>query len=166
MIVIHPMRRDYIDRATEEMVYIAERFASLDPEFAQRVDAGEMIRTVFIGCDRTIGMPKDLPAPPCPEFKRADEAPLKVPPTNPAVVKEMVEKQSTLEPPKAPEQKLTHITPAYDREKLSWNRCPKCGSSKVGHASEKTGKGYFGCFDCKIFLQPDGKTKAMVQGGN
>jgi hypothetical protein len=151
--MLHPLAREYLDRHAEALVYIAQRIKDMDEDLARSPDFAAICNCAMIGLQREVGFPKETPVTACPEFKRADEQ----------IMPSKVEspKQATLEPQKV-ELHLVHKTPTYDRDKLAWNRCPKCASAKVGHVSEKTGKGYFACFDCRIFLQPDGKTKEMV----
>ena len=53
--------------------------------------------------------------------------------------------------------------PAYDRSGLKWIRCPVCQSVDIDIWSEKKQRYFQGCFDCQIWLIPDGKTRPMDQ---
>jgi len=95
--------------------------------------------------------------------KDGDSLPAKsvIPPTAPS---------STPQPPMpAPSEDTKQLgfdgkpLPAYDRSGLKWIRCPVCQSVDIDIWSEKKQRYFQGCFDCQIWLIPDGKTRPMDQ---
>jgi hypothetical protein len=151
--MVTPIEQEFERRALERMVRLFNGLGDMSGDMAARDDFGEFVRTIYIDLSKAIGFPKEEPIPACPEFEPADKLPgAPVPPPK-------AEKQATLEPAKA-EQKLAHVTPAYDKDKLVWNRCPRCGSTKIGYA-KGNGDPFQACFDCRVFLNTDGKQNPM-----
>jgi hypothetical protein len=70
----------------------------------------------------------------CPEFK------------TPEPVKE-------LEKPQEQKLKVDHTVGAFNRNVFMWEHCPRCGSTKIKHKSEKGT--YYACFDCRVWLNKD-----------
>jgi len=113
--------------------------------------------------------PATKPAQAPPPARKPAEAPAP-PPTKPA--KEQPPKAA----PPVQQQFNPPPTPAYDREALRWNRCPKCDNTDIYGEYEKQGKDgkmhtkqYQACFGNNeglpqhpgIFLNADGKTVPM-----
>jgi hypothetical protein len=52
-------------------------------------------------------------------------------------------------------------TGAYDRVKLHFEHCPNCENDEIDAHSEAKGKDYQACFECRMFLNPDGTAATM-----
>ncbi len=60
----------------------------------------------------------------------------------------------------APAVKTDFKGEPYDATDKRWNCCPTCGSTAINKTS-KTGRAYQACYECKVFLEADGKVKEM-----
>jgi hypothetical protein len=153
----NPIELEIERRACERMIRIYETLGNSSGDIAAREDFGEFVRTIYIDLSKAIGYPKETPVNvPEPQFDRADAAPqLKVPPTDPAVIKEQVEKQTA-----ASENKLTNVPKgiAYDKDKPGWNFCPLCFSTNINHVRASDQRKYQACFDDKVFLNAGSPT--------
>ncbi len=75
--------------------------------------------------------------------------------------------QKSLAPPEkgADMQKIPKLDDGYDEKNKRWNHC-LCGNEDINHVSKTSGKAFQGCFDCGLFLNPDGKAKSMQEKGS
>jgi len=56
--------------------------------------------------------------------------------------------------------KVDYRVGAFLKDKPGWDHCPFCGSKDIDHVKHAPGqpeRRYQGCFDCKVFLNVDGK---------
>jgi hypothetical protein len=125
--------------------------------------------------------PKDsVPAQtPVGPSKPSAETPVTPPTSKPAPIPAHAPPASQPTTPAAPPVKdeqpapsMIEGEPAYDRTKLRWNKCPTvgCGNTDLDAETEKTNpktgkvriRKYQACFECRIFLNFDGKIVPMT----